>query len=465
MAKYFTNPRVILDQVNAGAITSKDPREFEINNQTAQERLEEFREELEKTKRNNQVPDYLYRQGKELYQIIKGEFKLKEKARKWFEELTDKEKIEFQGIIADRTKYKTNIQLEVKYLPGGNLAIMKGFFHYPSNWINNFSELGKIYKNARWVAIEGYVNNPIGESLQEHWQSFLVKDYNILMRQLVKNGFRGEFIELDSRNVSKIDLDILNVLFPFTSKKIHLSLYKYLKKINPELIKKIGNQNDLQKLLNLQTMSSLKFREEIEEKLENITTGTYQHSRASVRGQNGKFETTTLPEGLEIGPIVFTDALSVIKIFLMNKMMNEGKIDRGLLVDFQGGGHLYYKSFFFEHPEYAFEVVLRTLAEVMAGEIKIDNQDFDANKQAMVELLNNLLEKVWRKFIESIGTIPKTKVKDPGIIRRSVEPISFFQRKMTNPEYLIYHQVFSDNQEMQKYKEKFIKTMTELFQR
>lgn len=455
MAKYFTNPRVILNQINLGFITSKDPREFEINNQTAQKRLEEYKEKLERIKENNQIPDYLYKQGIELYQIIKGEFKLKEKSKKWFEELGNEEKITYEN-------EKTNLQLEVKYLPGGNIAIIKGISHYPSKWISNVLELGEIYKDTRWVAIEGYANRPIGVSLPEFWKDS-DRSYNILMRQLVKNGFQGEFIELDSRNTSKIDLDG----FKYSSissfpRPITPFLYKYLIKTNPKLIKKIGSRDNLQEVLDRQILAN-------SSGWEKITEGTKGYSKPSTKINSNHFETTTLPEGLEMGQVVFSDALSVIKILLMNKMMNEGKIDKGILVDFQGSHHLYYKSFFFEHPEYAFEIALRMLSEVMAGEIDMEEKTLtkdnpQKNEQAMINLLNNLTEKSWKRFIELIGTIPKIKVNKPGIIRRSIEP-GLRQRKMSQPEYLNYHRALVDDQEIQKYKEKFIKTMTELFKK
>lgn len=72
------------------------------------------------------------------------------------------------------------------------------------------------------------------------------------------------------------------------------------------------------------------------------------------------------PSGLEFGQMMFGDALSAIKLHLIARLMADGKITSGPILDIQGSGHLSNKSFFIRYPEYAMEVVLRTLPELLS---------------------------------------------------------------------------------------------------
>jgi hypothetical protein len=42
---------------------------------------------------------------------------------------------------------------------------------------------------------------------------------------------------------------------------------------------------------------------------------------------------------------------------------------RGPIIDYEGACHLSSKSFFLKYPQYAMEVVLRTINELMAGKV------------------------------------------------------------------------------------------------
>jgi hypothetical protein len=76
------------------------------------------------------------------------------------------------------------------------------------------------------------------------------------------------------------------------------------------------------------------------------------------------------PTFLELGQHLFSDALAAIKLLLIAKLMADGYLEKGPIIDYEGSMHLSSKSFFLKYPQYAMEVVLRTINELMAGKVK-----------------------------------------------------------------------------------------------
>jgi len=58
---------------------------------------------------------------------------------------------------------------------------------------------------------------------------------------------------------------------------------------------------------------------------------------------------------------------------LIGKLMADGHLEKGPMIDYEGFAHTNTKLFFLKHPQYAMEVVLRTIYELMAETIKEKN--------------------------------------------------------------------------------------------
>jgi hypothetical protein len=64
--------------------------------------------------------------------------------------------------------------------------------------------------------------------------------------------------------------------------------------------------------------------------------------------------------GLEYGQLNFKDAMSAIKLHLIANEMYEGRIEKGIIVDFEGSDHLQAKYIFLKNPFYALMTVLKS---------------------------------------------------------------------------------------------------------
>jgi len=181
-----------------------------------------------------------------------------------------------------------------------------------------------------------------------------------------------------------------------------------------------------------------------------IHDGTYYHNKASV---NNDLTTSSMPTGYELGQMAFSDALSVIKILIMNEAINNGDIAPGILVDIQGASHLSSKSFFFDNPAYAMEVVLANVHEILASHWEVKNTD------DILEKLANMDRKTWQWVFNFIGTISPTTVAKPTLVRRSVEK-GFFQRQMVNQSPYRATEHFSEEQKAKMEKALAILTYT-----
>lgn len=132
--------------------------------------------------------------------------------------------------------------------------------------------------------------------------------------------------------------------------------FSYIEKENPILAQEIGTKENLNQIMFDQ-------RTQIQGRDRTFDAGKlFFHPRFS----SGEKAQALLPNGRGIGQLLFSDALSAIKLHLIAKLMADGKIERGPILDFPGATHTFFKTFCVRYPEYAMEVVLRTLPELMA---------------------------------------------------------------------------------------------------
>ena len=246
-------------------------------------------------------------------------------------------------------------------LPGGVDLLCVAYRHESTYQNEHEQYLERLSSRAAVVAIEGGTNLPYGESLESYWMlPELNKAYGPFMNRAYSAGFRGLFAEVDARDGSRIDFESLypksdfNRFFPRTFLKQYR---KYLQKEHPELSKTFDSEDDL--LMALKKMIS---REQHVTVLDSEKKRGYAH-RLGI-AEDGTYEPDF--NGLEISQLYFSDALSAIKLHLIGRLMADGKIEKGPILDIQGLGHLTAKSFFIRYPEYAMEIVLRNLPELMA---------------------------------------------------------------------------------------------------
>ena len=287
---------------------------------------------------------------------------------------------------------KADRQLTVKHLPGGIPVILRGYIH-DQIWQRNFGDgrhqefgLAQIYRNAQYVAVEGMSNLPFGQSLKLHWGRFHNRDsgYDRLMRELVNAGFDGLFLETDGRyNIGVFGEQSFNKNDLRNSQA--QKMFTYLEKYSPNKARRIGSWQKFRNLFQLQrtgsSIPSLTARA-IRERTFIIKDGSSYHNTPSVTDKLG---TSTTPTGLEIGQMAFSDALSTIKLLILNKAILAGKIKPGLVVDFQGAAHLHWKNYFLDHPAEAMQVVLDNVWEVLAS-----HPDFLGREDILEKILKKL---------------------------------------------------------------------------
>lgn len=426
MAEMFSNQRYVVKYINdVGPITTKDPREKcegQIDAVIAQTKkdLEKYRQiidvHLNEARRRINVPQEVRRKLQDtlsVYDILIKELELKKRGY----ELS-------RAYPADPRKH--NLQLEIKYLSGGNILILRGYIH-DKDWQRNFggnvgkaSGLAQIYSSVRHIVVEGFVNNELGQSLSERWK-LNDGDYDTLMRELARSGFLGDFMEIDSRFVGRMKEKYFDSL-PSIEQNF-TKLFNFMCASDPEMfgqidIEKFREYFEVQKLFG---PSSITSREQ-PLGLDTFEGGTYHNNFPSV---DKNLDTRTYPTGFEMGQMAFVDALSVIKLLLLNGEMEAGRVDGGIVVDIQGAKHISLKSFFLDNPAYAMRVVLRNVHEILTSHPDVTSIDDVLNK------LSHMDEDTWRWVFDFIGEIPVARVDKPELLRRRVDRRPrFLQRKI-----------------------------------
>ena len=484
MAKIFTNQRYIVKKINEiGPISTKDPREkyegkidavieqLKKDFEEYKTKVEKIKSELESKEMNPEIKERTFKlldDALQVYTILEGELELK---RRGFEN-------DEKGLCNadDSRKFLPNTTLEIKYLPGGNIVILRGYQHI-QEWQKRFGEgakpnLASIYKNVEYVAIEGAADMHYGNSLKVFWSKESIGSFDRLMKALVKNGFAGQFIELDPRyNGALVQLSFgsgaTEIQSPLSFEDDELphyyaqDLFNFVRKINPQLAGPDGRIKTIDEFIKyfhaqrtfLGGDKSDLVERATKEGLEFTQNGTIYHNNASI---DSRGKTTSYPTGFELGELAFSDALSVIKILILGEAMHKGDINPGILVDFQGTAHTSYKSYFFDNPQYAMKVVLTNLWEVLASYPDIHF------KEVILKKLNNLDKDTWKWALDFITKIPFTTVAPPGIWKRSVNPSPRLkrQRPMSDPKW--YSPLKNLTAEQQAKLDSIIDRLTEL---
>ena len=316
-------------------------------------------------------------------------------------------------------------------LPGGVDLFMKGYRHNTPEWQKRHGKyLKKMNKEAKVICIEGFAHIPFGKSLELRWNNpdFQWGDYDKLMKDAVKGGFRGLFAEVDARDVSKIEMDHT----PFFSFPDDLSdaffseFFKFLETQHPKLKEEIGTAEKLKEyLIALSTTADKGVIKRVEVEGGIIFRNGKLYRAFPYITKEGK--TSFKPTLFELGQHLFCDALAAIKLHLIAKLMAEGKIEKGPIIDYEGVAHLSSKTFFLKHPEYAMEVVLRMINELMAGRVK----------EGQIEQIYEVFRKPnWQ---EAVKEIAKLVFKKPSPNGKELldEKIDFLETFNLDPEEII----------------------------
>lgn len=243
-------------------------------------------------------------------------------------------------------------------MPGGIDLVMIGYIH-TGLWQNEHENFtSQVAKNAKVICIEGGTNVKYGDSLNLDWKSrpsrygdlmsqFSSSGYGDLMRKAVREGFDGLFAETDVRDRTKINLDsdeaVFRTGFPKLPKGYFRNYLNYLQRYFPNDAERIGSEENLKEILKrLSTTDEGLKRYEKSNSIQNIhiTSPTFVSEDLELSSQM---------TGLEYGEGYFSDAMAAIKLHLIAKEMREGRIKKGMIVDFRGAAHLETTFFFLKN--------------------------------------------------------------------------------------------------------------------
>ena len=162
-----------------------------------------------------------------------------------------------------------------------------------------------------------------------------------------------------------------------------------------------------------------------------------------------EFERVTLPTGNEFGELVFTDALAALKLHNLANAMQNGLIDKGMVVDFEGAAHLHFKSFFLKYPQYAAEVVLRSIHMLMAGErgknLTSEERKSGRNKPENLERVYKTLKNPdWISIIQKIGEIAMWKPEGDTSKTVGIGPFQDILQENTVLKYNVLEKIDED---------------------
>ncbi len=390
VAEYFTNRSVIMDETFAGPLVSFDIRDFK----NAGENIENFGKEVKQLENGSEM-------GLKIYQIIKSEYEHLQQIQKQNAEL---EVVPLEN---------QDCGITFAYLPGGVPLFFRGYAHGKDWQKFHGDHLAKTYSKADYVGIEGG-GALMGERLKSYWSAEWDQNghYDQLMKGLVEKGFDGFFFDIDDRQNEKVILGSYfnekgNLSSIYLPDEFYQSYFDYLQKESPRLAKKIGNLENLKILLWRQDYADA-------HPIKRSFDGKDIIAPVSVIN---KYDSSLLPTGNELGEI-FVDALSALKMHIMAVKMNEGIIQKGIIVDFEGSYHLPLKSFFIKNPQYATEVVLRSIHMLMseygnAEPLTWKERQAGKNRsENLQEVYRKLKSPDWERILYEIGRIPMAKVEN-----------------------------------------------------
>lgn len=273
--------------------------------------------------------------------------------------------------------------------------VLKGYRHAAFWQEEHGKYLANTAKNAQILSIEGFAFSKFGESLKAHWEGEH-GHYDMLMREAVRQGFGGFFAEVDPVYRREISVDGTNSLvfrsFPDLPDVFFQKYFGYLENFFPEDAKQIKNSQNLKEILRLlsTTDEGLDTRDRATT-IENIKT----HSPAYV---DKNLHTSWDMTGLEFGERNFRDAMSAIKLHLIANEMREGRIEKGVIVDFEGANHLQAKFFFLRNPLYAMMTVLKNPHFVLIEQLakKDDISSLYPTFSPDQKMFKDMFEKIYR---------------------------------------------------------------------
>ncbi len=291
-------------------------------------------------------------------------------------------------------------------LPGGVDLLLLGYIH-DRDWHSHHQKfLAKIGTyNPAVIGIEGLTESSPGTSLKRRWEHKYTENrvgghYDMLMKQLVENGFTGLFTEVDTRDISMISMDsgdfFMEYVFPRLPEDFFKKYFAFLEKEQPQLAHKFGSYDELKIALQKQSTTCGGLFARISTQYKKGKA----HNAYPYLKEDGK--TSTTPTSLELGQCIFTDALAALKLHMTAKLMADGHIPKGPIVDFEGAHHISSKSFFIQNPEYAAEITLRTINELMAGKVKEKG-----NIEEIYEVFDN---PNWTEIVKEIAKLHFSKV-------------------------------------------------------
>jgi hypothetical protein len=146
-------------------------------------------------------------------------------------------------------------------------------------------------------------------------------------------------------------------------------------------------------------------------------------------------KTSYKPTFLELGQALFGDALAAIKLHLIAKLMADGYLEKGPIIDYEGAKHISSKSFFLKYPQYAMEVVLRTVNELMAGKARNLPQIYEVFRNPnWGEIIKEIARLVFKK---SENDVSKPLEISPNQRRLLDYPIDYLAIYHLNPETIM----------------------------
>jgi hypothetical protein len=316
----------------------------------------------------------------------------------------------YEKYVLENNTEDSEYAINMHFLPGGIPYVSVGVQH-TKNWMNHYSRFMKeIGKEAEIISIEGYADEPLGGSLKLFWNGKGQDNgFGGMMRNIVREGYGGYFAEIDGRDDSRIAIDsrftvFQNLRFSDLADSFYRKYLEYLKKENPKYGENIGTPERLKSFLKKQSVAGVAYK-----KGRNYTVREKKEypQRFSFTDTEEKSAELT---GNELGELIFADALASIKLHLLGKMMNDGILPKGAIVDYEGTLHLSSKSFFVENPEYAMEIVLRTLPNLLAGTA----DDLFFNYLTASDFAERVFDHTdWERAIREIFRIPLKKIADP----------------------------------------------------
>ncbi len=291
-------------------------------------------------------------------------------------------------------------------LPGGIDTVFVGYKHTKQYQEINSNFLNKTASLADYLITEGYSNMPYGQSSESSWKGH-AGNYDELVRGAVKLGFKGKFGEIDMRNTSKLSLDHEYIegedgnnqfILPDFPDEFYKKYYNYLKEYFPSEANTIVSWNKL-KILLLQ-----------------LSTADKNDSKAHAIAKEGVYN--TIPQYIDINmerqphmtmlnyaESIFSDAMSAIKLQLLAKEMVESRLEKGIIVDFEGYLHVDPKVFFVKNPVYAVYTVLKNPHFLLIEMAKKDDLpsiygSFSPDKDMMEEMLRQ----IWKIALSEIDS-------------------------------------------------------------